>query len=99
MARLMPSHLALKKGEIKMNITIYSTTTCAFCQALTTWLDKEKFAYTKKMTDEDPAALEEFMKVNDGNIGVPFTVIENDSGQVIKLLGFDQTKFKQVLGL
>ena len=82
-----------------MNITIYSTTTCAFCHVLTAWLDKEHIAYTKKNTDEDEAALIEFMGVNDGNLGVPFTVIEDDAGKTTKIVGFDQSKFKQVLGL
>lgn len=82
-----------------MNITIYSTTTCSFCHVLTAWLDKENIAYTKKMTDEDPAALAEFMSVNNGMLAVPFTVISDDSGHTTKILGFDQPKFKQVLGL
>ncbi len=82
-----------------MNITIYSTTTCSFCHALTAWLDKLGITYTKKVTDEDPAALDEFMAINDGNLGVPFTVVTDDDGQSTKILGFDQAKFKQVLGL
>lgn len=82
-----------------MNITIYSTTTCAFCHVLTAWLEKENIPYTKKNTDEDESALTEFMSVNDGNIGVPFTIIKDDSGKETKILGFDQAKFKQALGL
>lgn len=82
-----------------MNITIYSTTTCAFCHVLTTWLDKENISYTKKNTDEDESALAEFMNVNEGNLGVPFTVIKDDSGKDTKILGFDKPAFKQVLGI
>lgn len=82
-----------------MDITIYSTTTCAFCHVLTSWLDKENIPYLKKNTDEDESALMEFMSVNDGNLGVPFTVIKDDSGNETKILGFNQAKFKQVLGL
>lgn len=82
-----------------MDITIYSTTTCAFCHVLTAWLDKENVPYTKKNTDEDESALAEFMSVNDGNFGVPFTVIKDENGINAKILGFDQPKFKQVLGI
>jgi len=82
-----------------MNITIYSTTTCAFCHVLTAWLDKENIAYTKKNTDEDETALAEFMSVNDGMMGVPFTVIKDNDGKETKILGFDQPKFKQALGI
>ncbi len=82
-----------------MSITIYSTTTCSFCHALKVWLDSQDIKYTNKVTDEDPTAMAEFMQVNDGFIGVPFTVITDDSGNETKIVGFDQPKFKQVLGL
>ena len=82
-----------------MDITIYSTTTCTFCHVLTTWLDKENIAYTKKNTDEDESALTEFMSVNDGNLVVPFTVIKDANGNETKILGFDQAKFKQTLSI
>lgn len=82
-----------------MDITIYSTTTCSFCHALKGWLDKQNISYTNKVTDEDPAAMAEFMQVNEGSIGVPFTVIKATGGNVTKISGYDQGKFKQVLGL
>lgn len=82
-----------------MNITIYSTTTCASCHVLTSWLDKEHVPYTKKNTDEDESALTEFMLVNEGNISVPFTVIEDDAGVTSKIIGLDMKRFKQILGL
>ena len=82
-----------------MNITIYSTTTCAFCRVLTAWLDKEKIAYTKKNTDEDDMALVEYMSVNEGNLSVPFTVLMDDSGKQTKIIGFDQPAFKAALNI
>ena len=82
-----------------MKVIIYSTTTCSFCHTLTTWLDKQDIAYTIKMTDEDDAAMAEFMTVNDGQLGVPFTVIENGTGEQAKIMGFDQRKLKQALGV
>ncbi len=82
-----------------MDITIYSTTTCSFCNVLTAWLDKQKIPYIKKMTDEDDEAMAEFMSVNDGALGVPFTVLKDAKGNETKILGFDQEKFKKVLNL
>ena len=82
-----------------MNITIYSTTTCSSCHALTGWLDKQGLDYTKLNTDEDDQAMADFMKVNDGMIGVPFSVVTSDAGETVKIPGFDQGKFKSVLGL
>lgn len=78
---------------------IYSTTTCSYCHLLTGWLDEQKIAYTKKIVDQDEAAMDEYQSVSDGAIGVPFTVIEDDAGAQTKVLGFDQPKFKQALGI
>ncbi|MBP6037818.1 MAG: glutaredoxin family protein [Candidatus Saccharimonas sp.] len=82
-----------------MEITVYSTSTCSFCHALMSWLDTNKIVYTKVVTDEDEAGMIEFMNVNDGMIGVPFTVIVDTNGNTTKISGYDQPKFKQVLGL
>lgn len=80
-----------------MKITIYSTSICAACHALEQWLDKNKQPYDKRITDTDPAIMDEFMAVNDGYVGVPFTVIEKDDGTIIKIPGFDQSKFRKAL--
>jgi glutaredoxin len=83
-----------------MTITIYSTSICAACHSLTQWLDKIGQKYDKKITDTDPNIMAEFMGINDGMIGVPFTVIKDESGSIVsKISGYDQGKFKKVLGL
>jgi len=82
-----------------MDITIYSTTTCSFCHALKGWLDKQDVKYVSKVTDTDPEAMAEFMSVNDGMLAVPFTVIQSSAGEVTKIVGFDQAKFKKTLSL
>lgn len=63
------------------------------------WLDKENVPYVKKMIDEDEGAMAEFMAVNDGAFGVPFTVITYESGYETKIIGFHKPKFKEALGL
>ncbi len=82
-----------------MSITIYSTTICAACHSLTQWLDKMDQTYTKRITDADPEAMNDFMSVNDGMIGVPFSVVTKDDGSVVKISGFDQKKFKEALAI
>jgi glutaredoxin len=82
-----------------MTVTIYSTSICAACHTLTQWLDKMNQPYIKKITDDDPSAMADFMSVNDGLIGVPFSVIEADDGTITKISGFDQGKFKKALGI
>jgi len=82
-----------------MKITIYSTSICAACETLTSWLTKNNIKFIKKVTDEDPAIMAEFMAINNGMISVPFTVINKDDGEVIKISGFDYKKFKQTLNI
>jgi glutaredoxin len=81
-----------------MKITVYSTTNCGICHTLMQWLDKQSKPYTKHIVDQDPQAMTDFMHVNDGMIGTPFTVIEN-AGQTTKIAGFDQAKFKKALSI
>lgn len=82
-----------------MAITIYSTSSCAACHTLTAWLDQQGLEYTKKITDEDPALMAEFMSVNDGMIGVPFTVITAGDGTQTKISGFDRAAFERALAV
>lgn len=93
----MLSLLAAKRRIMK--VTIYSTTTCSFCHALKQWLDSKQIDYINKVTDTDEAAMVEFMGVNDGMLGVPFTVIESDSGEITKIVGFDKQKLESALSL
>ncbi len=79
-----------------MNITIYSTTHCGVCHALMQWLDSKGVPYSKKVVDEDEAAMIDFMAVNEGMIGTPFTVIEKD-GETHKIQGYDQPKFNDLI--
>lgn len=80
-----------------MEITIYSTSICAACETLTRWLTKNNVYYIKKITDQSDQIMTEFMSVNDGMIGVPFTIIKQNDGSITKISGFDPKKFKQVL--
>ncbi len=82
-----------------MSITMYSTSICATCKALGDWLHKNGFEYTKKITDTDDVVMAEFMSVNDGMIGVPFTIITNDAGEQTKISGYDQRAFKTALNI
>ncbi len=81
------------------DITIFSTASCSYCKLLMKWLDKEGIEYTKKMTDENEKDLAEFIRVSEGALGVPFSVIKLESGEEIKISGFDKPRFKAVLGL
>ncbi|MDB5186695.1 MAG: Glutaredoxin [Candidatus Saccharibacteria bacterium] len=74
-------------------VTIYSTTWCAFCKTEKQYLDKLGIAYNYKDIEEDKAAYEELMSKNGGNFqGVPVTDI---AGEII--LGFDRAKIDATL--
>lgn len=79
-----------------MNVTVFSTTNCGVCHAVMSWLDKQGVTYENKVVDQNDTFMDEFMAVNDGMIGTPFTVIEK-GGNVTKISGFDQPKLKSAI--
>ena len=81
-----------------MNITIYSTHTCAFCKMLKDYLDKNNFKYEVKYADEDPLLAQELYNKSH-QLGVPFTIITKDNGEEVSILGFDKPKVDQALGI
>ncbi len=81
------------------NVIIYSTENCAACHTLEKWLDQQGVGYQKKVTDTDPELMMEFMNVNDGMIGVPFSIVTDDAGVETKISGYVPAKFKEALHL
>lgn len=74
-------------------ITIYSTTWCAFCKTEKQYLDKLGIAYTEKDIEADKEAYEELMSKNGGAFqGVPVTDIAGDL-----VLGFDRAKIDTLI--
>jgi glutaredoxin len=73
-------------------ITIYSTTWCAFCKTEKQWLDHLGIPYISKNIEEDEAAHAELMSKlgGDSNFqGVPVTDVAGDI-----VLGFDRPKLQ-----
>jgi glutaredoxin 3 len=79
-------------------ITIYSTTTCSFCKMLKGYLKQHNISYVEKLADEDMSVAQELFEKSN-QLGVPFTIIEQDDKEAVSILGFDRRKFDQVLGL
>lgn len=74
-------------------ITIYSTTWCAFCKTEKQYLDKLGIAYVEKDIEADKEAYEELMSKNGGAFqGVPVTDIAGDL-----VLGFDRLKIDSLI--
>lgn len=74
-------------------VTIYSTTWCAFCKTEKQYLDKLGVAYVEKDIEADKDAYNELMAKNGGSFqGVPVTDI---AGELV--LGFDRPKIDSLL--
>lgn len=74
-------------------VTVYSTSWCAFCHTEMQWLDKLGVPYVAKDIEADEAAMEELKAKNGGNYqGVPVTDI---AGEII--LGFDRPKLQAAI--
>jgi len=82
-----------------MKVTVYTSKGCAYCKMLKSFLKEKGVKYEEKLIDEDDAAREEVVKLSEGQMGTPFSVIKTDEGKTEKIVGFDKGKFEEVLGL
>lgn len=74
-------------------ITVYSTSWCAFCHTEMQWLDKLGIPYIAKDVEADKDAYEELLAKNGGNYqGVPVTDVAGDI-----ILGFDRPKLQAAI--
>jgi mycoredoxin len=74
-------------------VTIYSTTWCAFCKTEKQYLTKLGIPFNYKDIEEDKEAYEELMTKSGGNFqGVPVTDI---AGTLV--LGFDRAKIDSTI--
>lgn len=65
---------------------------------LKTYLDSKGIKYNNIFVDDDEKAAQQMIEES-GQMGVPFTEITKDDGTVVKILGFDQAKINEALGL
>ena len=76
-----------------MNVTIYSTPTCHFCQATKAFFKENNIEYTDNNVAEDIEKRKEMIALT-GQIGVPVIKIGDDI-----VVGFDEKKVKALLGI
>ncbi|MFA4837306.1 MAG: glutaredoxin domain-containing protein [Dehalococcoidia bacterium] len=74
-----------------MNITLYTTPTCGYCQQAKKFLSDRGVKYTERVVSQDQAAADEMVRLT-GQMGVPVIVID---GQPI--IGFDRPKLEKLL--
>ena len=60
------------------------------------WLDEKEVKYTQYYVDQDQKAAETMVQIS-GQMGVPFSIVEQENGKVEKILGFDRAKFESLM--
>jgi glutaredoxin-like YruB-family protein len=74
-----------------MNVTIYSTPSCHFCQAAKAFFRENNIQYEDNNVAEDIEKRKEMIQMT-GQIGVPVIKIGDDI-----LVGFDEKKVRELL--
>lgn len=82
-----------------MNIKIYSTSSCPYCQMLKNYLTEKGIDYVEKLVDQDELAKVEMSTVSGGFLGVPFTIITKNDGAEETIIGFDKGKLDSILSM
>lgn len=80
-----------------MKIKLFSTTSCPYCKMLKDYFASKNLSFEEKLVDQDETAKNEMSQVSGGFLGVPFTVVKKDNGEVVTVIGFDKGKLEQVL--
>lgn len=79
-------------------ITIYSTTTCPYCNTLKNYLKSKGIEYEEVLLDKQPERSVEAIHICN-SMGVPCTHIVKDGGNEERILGFDKARIDAALGL
>lgn len=79
-------------------VTIYTTPTCGFCAMTKRFFKEHKVAYTEKDVSAGVAVAQEMID-RSGQMGVPVTVITDESGKETLIVGFDRPRLATALGL
>ena len=69
-------------------ITVFSTTTCAYCPMVKEWLSNKGFDYEEVILDKDPSRQQEVLEKS-GSLSVPVTIVEKDDGMEQVVIGYN----------
>ena len=81
-----------------VKVTMYTTTTCPFCKMQKDYLVSKNISFSEILVDEKPEEAQKMIEIS-GQMGVPFTVIDQDSGERVTILGFDRKRIDEALGI
>ncbi len=75
------------------NVSIYTTSTCAYCKLTKDFFKKNNIQYQEYNVATDAKARDEMIEKS-GQLGVPVTIIDS---QIV--VGFDQERLSKLLGI
>ncbi len=73
------------------NITIFTTTTCAYCPMVKKFLGAKGLTYDEVNLDQDPARQQEALALS-GALTVPVTVVTKQDGTREVVVGYNLAK-------
>jgi len=73
------------------NITIFTTSTCAYCPMVKKYLGAKGFQYDEVNLDEDPARQQEALELS-GALTVPLTVVTKHDDTKEVVVGYNLAK-------
>lgn len=77
---------------MKKTITIYTTTTCAYCDMVKKWLTSKSLPFTViNMDNESPEVRQKVIEMS-GAMTVPVTVVEDQDGRKDLTVGWNPAK-------
>jgi glutaredoxin 3 len=77
-------------------ITIYTTATCGYCHMLKSYLKDKGAQFDEKRVDQDQKYAQELVEMSN-QMGVPFSIVEEDGKDPVGILGFNKSQFDSVL--
>lgn len=72
-------------------ITIYTTSTCAYCETVKKWLGSKGLSYEVVNMDEKPEVRQEIIQLS-GAMTVPVTIVEDEAGSKNITVGWNPSK-------
>lgn len=78
-----------------MKVTVYSTTTCPYCEMVKKWLKEHNIEFDNIYIDKNKKAAQEMIKLS-GQMSTPFTVVEDDDGKVSGIIGYNLATLKSI---
>lgn len=79
-------------------VKMYTTATCAYCHAEKQFFKQHNVAFEEVAVDVDAKAAEEMIRLTN-QMGVPVTLVTKDDESSEFVVGFDQPRLSQLLGI